>query len=71
MEANIVDNKKKISVVDFIKKYETASTFVEKDNLVCDLIDTKYVPFVCGQFHINLLVMTNTCLSPGNVVANM
>lgn len=46
MEANIVDNKKKISVADFIKKYETASTFVEKDNLVRDLIDTKYVPFV-------------------------
>lgn len=46
MEANIVDNKKKISVADFIKKYETASTFVEKDNLVRNLIDTKYVPFV-------------------------
>ena len=46
MEANIVDNKKKISVADFIKKYETASTFVEKDNLIRDLIDTKYVPFV-------------------------
>ena len=46
MESKIVDNKKKISVADFIKEYEAASTFVEKDNLVRDLIDTEYVPFV-------------------------
>lgn len=46
MESKIVDNKKKISVADFIKEYEAASTFVEKDNLVRDLIDTNYVPFV-------------------------
>lgn len=41
-----MDTKKKITVAEFIKEYEAASTFVEKDNLVRDLIDTEYVPFV-------------------------
>lgn len=42
----IVDNKKKITVDKFISEYEAAGTLLEKQQLVEDLVDTKYVPFV-------------------------